>query len=165
MQIFGGMQIVGFFIVEERVQAGCGEVGEGWQLTSGWEAALASLKTRLEAACSTLPDPDSLSKLKEFAVLSCTVLGMPAYCLTRLSVLCASPSHQQHTCSSLCPGTPVQQSLPRYSCAAICAQILLCSSLCPGTPMHSCCWRQPPFTQPYLQHRYQLSSMHSYAAA
>lgn len=70
------MQIVGFFIIEERVQAGCGEVGEGWQLNSGWEAAQASLKSRLEIACSTLPDPDPLRRLKDFAVLGCTALGL-----------------------------------------------------------------------------------------
>ena len=72
------MQIVGFFIVEERVQAGCdgGEEGEGWQLNSGWEAALASLKGRLQAACAAFPDFASLRRLKDFALLSCTALGM-----------------------------------------------------------------------------------------
>ena len=80
-----GAQIVGFFIVEERVQAGCGQVGqgqgsgeargEGWQLNSGWEAALASLKGRLQAACAAFSDCNSLRKLKDFALLSCTALG------------------------------------------------------------------------------------------
>ena len=82
-----GMQVVGFFIVEERVQAGCGQVGqgegqgpgegagEGWQLNSGWEAALASLRGRLQAACAAFPDCNSLRKLKDFALLSCTALG------------------------------------------------------------------------------------------
>lgn len=72
------MQIVGFFIVEERVQAGCGGggEGEGWQLNSGWEAALASLKGRLQTACAALPDFTSLRKLNVFALLSCTALGM-----------------------------------------------------------------------------------------
>ena len=69
------MQIVGFFTVEERVQAGCGEVGEGWQLNSGWEAALASLKGRLDAACATYQDPIPLCSLKDLTVLSCTALG------------------------------------------------------------------------------------------
>ena len=69
------LQIVGFFIVEERVQAGCGEVGEGWQLNSGWEAALAGLKTRLEAACASFQDPTPLRTLKDFTLLSCTALG------------------------------------------------------------------------------------------
>lgn len=83
----GGAQIVGFFIVEERVQAGCGQVGqgegqgpgegaaEGWQLNSGWEAALAILRGRLQAACAAFPDCDSLRKIKDFALLSCTALG------------------------------------------------------------------------------------------
>lgn len=70
------LQIVGFFIVEERVQAGCGEVGEGWQLNSGWEAALAGLKTRLEAACASFQDPTPLRALKDFTLLSCTALGV-----------------------------------------------------------------------------------------
>ena len=77
------MQIVGFFIVEERVQAGCGGVGEGegegWQLNSGWEAALASLKGRLEAACAGFADFTSIHKLKDFALLSCTALGKTTY--------------------------------------------------------------------------------------
>ncbi|KAL3133292.1 hypothetical protein ABBQ38_007172 [Trebouxia sp. C0009 RCD-2024] len=74
-------QIVGFFIVEERVQAGCGGggEGEGWQLNSGWEAALASLKGRLQTACAALPDFTSLRKLNVFALLSCTALGQSGY--------------------------------------------------------------------------------------
>ena len=88
-----GAQIVGFFIVEERVQAGCGQVGqgegqgpgegpgEGWQLNSGWEAALASLKGRLQAACAAFSECTSLHKLKDFALLSCTALGRPDYLL------------------------------------------------------------------------------------
>ena len=69
------VQIVGFFIVEERVQAGCGEVGEGWQLNSGWEAAVATLKARLETACASFQDPAPLRSLKDFTLLSCTALG------------------------------------------------------------------------------------------
>jgi len=69
------VQIVGFFIVEERVQAGCGEVGEGWQLNSGWEAAVATLKTRLETACASFQDPAPLRSLKDFTLLSCTALS------------------------------------------------------------------------------------------
>lgn len=88
-----GAQIVGFFVVEERVQAGCGQVGqgegqgpgegpgEGWQLKSGWEAALASLKGRLQAACAAFSDCTSLRKLKDFALLSCTALGRSDYLL------------------------------------------------------------------------------------
>ncbi len=70
------VQIVGFFIVEERVQAGCGEVGEGWQLNSGWEAAVATLKARLETACASFQDPVPLRSLKDFTLLSCTALGI-----------------------------------------------------------------------------------------
>lgn len=69
------VQIVGFFIVEERVQAGCGEVGEGWQLNSGWEAAVATLKARLESACASFQDPAPLLSLKDFTLLGCTALG------------------------------------------------------------------------------------------
>ena len=70
------------------MQAGCGGVGqgegpgpgegpgEGWQLNSGWEAALASLKGRLQATCAAFSDCTSLRKLKDYTLLSCTALGM-----------------------------------------------------------------------------------------
>lgn len=59
------------------MRAGCGGVGEGegWQINSGWEAALASLKGRLQAASAAFPDCNSMRKLKDFALLSCTALG------------------------------------------------------------------------------------------
>ena len=77
------MQVVGFFMVEERVQAGCGEAGQGWQLNSSWESALANLKGRLEAACASYQDPVSIRSLKDFTLLSCSALGavpLPTQC-------------------------------------------------------------------------------------
>lgn len=79
--------------MEERVQAGCRQIGQGegqgpeegpgkgWQLNSGWEAALANLRGRLQAACAAFSDCNSLRKLKDFALLSCTALGMSDYLL------------------------------------------------------------------------------------
>lgn len=72
----GVLQIVGFFIVEERMQASFGDEGvEGWQGSSGWEAAQASLKSQLEAACAAIQEPAPLRSLKDFALLSCIALG------------------------------------------------------------------------------------------
>lgn len=97
------MQVVGFFIVEERVQASFGEEGgEGWQGSSGWEAAQASLKSQLEAACAAFQDPAPLRSLKDFTLLSCTALGVlqpssslscPAlHCLARPFIVLPSPA-------------------------------------------------------------------------
>ena len=95
------LQIVGFFIIEERVQAVCGEVGEGWQLNSGWEAAQASLKSRLEGACSSLPDPDPLRRLKDFMVLTCTALGLHTHLRSTKQLdpghLCCQAKQHRHS--------------------------------------------------------------------
>ncbi|KAA6419827.1 MAG: putative exocyst complex component 6-like [Trebouxia sp. A1-2] len=89
-------QIVGFFIVEERVQAGCGEVGEGWQLNSGWEAAVATLKARLESACASFQDPAPLLSLKDFTLLGCTALGQCGYSMAPIKEVLLAARNKFH---------------------------------------------------------------------
>lgn len=70
------VQIVGFFIVEERLQASFREEGgEVWQGNSAWEAAQASLNSQLEAACAAFQEPAPMRALKDFTLLSCIALG------------------------------------------------------------------------------------------
>ena len=103
-----GLQIVGFFIVEERVQAGYGDSGEGWQVNTGWEAAQAALKGRLEAACASYQEHALLRSLKDYALLSCTALGGPsllAACTVTFAQVMLAPCLYSHpTCLGLLAG-------------------------------------------------------------
>ncbi len=69
------MQVVGFFIVEDRVQRAA-DMAVGMQLGAGWEAAVACLKATLESAFESMTSAESLLAVKDFVLLVCTALGM-----------------------------------------------------------------------------------------
>ncbi len=70
------VQVVGFFIVEDRVQRAA-DMAVGLQLGAGWEAAVACLKATLESAFESMTSAESLIAVKDFVLLVCTALGVP----------------------------------------------------------------------------------------
>ena len=71
------IQVVGFFIVEDRVQRAA-DMAVGLQLGAGWEAAVACLKATLESAFESMTSAESLIAVKDFVLLVCTALGGPS---------------------------------------------------------------------------------------
>ena len=67
--------MVGFFIVEDRVQRGADDITVGLQLDAGWETAVACLKAVLETAFEGLASAASLLAVKDFMLLVCNALG------------------------------------------------------------------------------------------
>ena len=77
----GAVQLVGFFIVEDRVQRGAEELTLGLQLDAGWESAAACLKAALEGAFGAgTAAAASLLAVKHFVLLACDALGAPVPC-------------------------------------------------------------------------------------
>ncbi len=68
-------QVVGFFVVEDRVQRGTAGLAAGAALDAGWESAVAALKAPLDAAFEALPAAAPLLALKDHVFLACTALG------------------------------------------------------------------------------------------
>ena len=73
-----GAQVVGFFVVEDRVQRGAAGLAAGPALDAGWESACAALKAPLDAAFEALPAAAPMLALKNFVALACTALGAPS---------------------------------------------------------------------------------------
>ena len=121
---------MGFFIVEERIQAGLGEEGgEGWQGGSAWEAAQACLKSQLEAACAGLQEPGQLRALKDFTLLSCTALS------TSLQPATPCASHQaQSLVHSLVMGTQLLTRGCSWSAQHLACLLTMCKAYAPCMP-------------------------------
>lgn len=67
--------MVGFFIVEDRVQRSAEALAAGGSGDAGWESAVAVLKAPLDAAFEALQSAPPLLALKDFMSLACTSLG------------------------------------------------------------------------------------------
>lgn len=70
-----GAQLVGFFIVEDRVQRGAEDLTLGLQLDAGWESGAATLKALLEGAFESAAAAPQLLEVKDFVLLVCSALG------------------------------------------------------------------------------------------
>jgi hypothetical protein len=69
------LQMVGFFVVEDRVQRSRQDVAMGLGVDAGWEGAIACLKSALEAAFDSLRSPSVMLAIKDFVLLACNALG------------------------------------------------------------------------------------------
>ena len=69
------MQLVGFFLVEDRVQRGAEALTRGLQLDGAWESAAAALKALLEAAFQSGASAPHLLQLKDAVLRACSALG------------------------------------------------------------------------------------------
>lgn len=70
-----GVQVVGFFVVEDRVQRGAEGLTLGLQLDGAWESAAAALKALLEGAFQSGASAPQLLQLKDAVLLGCSALG------------------------------------------------------------------------------------------
>ena len=86
------MQVVGFFIVEDRVQRAA-DMAVGMQLGAGWEAAVACLKATLESAFESMTSAESLLAVKDFVLLVCTALGSHSLPFLEPFACAIPPSH------------------------------------------------------------------------
>ncbi len=71
------MQVVGFFVVEDRVQRSAAALAGPGGRGAGWEWAAAALKMPLDAAFEALQASEPLLALKDYVALACTTLGVP----------------------------------------------------------------------------------------
>ena len=72
------VQIVGFFLVEDRVQRSNQDAASPVQVDAGWESAIACLKTVLEGGFETVAAAALMLAVKDFMLLVCSSLGETA---------------------------------------------------------------------------------------
>ena len=48
-----------------------------WKVDAGWEVAVASIKTLLDAAFDAATSPSAMLAIKDFVLLVCSALGTP----------------------------------------------------------------------------------------
>ena len=69
------VQIVGFFLVEDRVQRSNQDAASPVQVDASWESAIACLKTVLEGGFETVAAAALMLAVKDFMLLVCSSLG------------------------------------------------------------------------------------------
>ena len=72
------VQIIGFFLVEDRVQRSNQDAASPVQVDAGWESAIACLKTVLEGGFETVAAAALMLAVKDFMLLVCSSLGETA---------------------------------------------------------------------------------------
>ena len=73
------VQVVGYFLVEDRVQQSAPELGLGPQVDAAWEAAVKALKGLLESAFEGATAAAAMLTVKDFMLLLCLALGHCGY--------------------------------------------------------------------------------------
>ncbi|KAK9819680.1 hypothetical protein WJX72_001042 [[Myrmecia] bisecta] len=89
-------QIVGYFIVEDRVQRSAADMAVGVQVDAGWETAVACLKGVLEASFDNITIAPAMLALKDFMMLVCSALGQCGYHVVPITEILMNGRNKYH---------------------------------------------------------------------
>ncbi|KAK9853125.1 hypothetical protein WJX84_006750 [Apatococcus fuscideae] len=89
-------QLVGFFVVEERVQRSAPDLASSSQVDVSWESAVACIKSAVESGLDAITTPLPLLYIKDFLLLCCSTLGQCGYAVGPLQEMLVVQRSRYH---------------------------------------------------------------------
>ncbi|KAK9838880.1 hypothetical protein WJX74_005121 [Apatococcus lobatus] len=89
-------QLVGFFVVEERVQRSAPDLASSSQVDVSWDAAVACIKSAVESGLDAITIPLPMLYIKDFLLLCCSTLGLCGYAVAPLQEMLVVQRSRYH---------------------------------------------------------------------